>query len=92
MSPVFGEVTVAEADPGLTAEIAATGARLALTPWDGGVLTASLVPEGRFAPVAANLGPLPIGFVQFEAGAEGKLDGFRVQLAGGGQAYDFARE
>ena len=46
----------------------ATGAELKLEPWDGDIFTARLAPTGRFAPVAENCGPLPLGFVQFPDG------------------------
>ena len=59
---------------GLALELAGTGARLRLDPWDGGMFAASLVPEGRFAAIAADLGPGPLGFVQYQIGAAGKLD------------------
>jgi hypothetical protein len=32
------------------------------------------VPEGRFAAIAANLGPGSLGFMQYQIGAAGKLD------------------
>ena len=65
--------------------------QLRLEPWDGGIFTASLVPEGRFAAIAANLGPAPLGFVQYQLGATGKLDLLHFWMADG-QTYDFRRE
>jgi len=50
-----------------------------------------LAPEGRFAAVAANLGPKPLGFVQFQMGQTGKLDLFRFVIEDG-QEYLFQRE
>jgi hypothetical protein len=38
-------------------------------------------PEGRFAPIAANLGPFPAGFASFALGPDGKVTGFRLALA-----------
>jgi len=50
-----------------------------------------LVPEGRFAAIAANLGPGPLGFVQYQIGGAGKLDLLHFWMADG-QAYDFRRQ
>jgi hypothetical protein len=90
-SPVFGTAAVTADGEGLVLALDATGARLRLAPWDGDVFTASLVPEGRFAAVAANLGQSPLGFAQFQADAAGKLDTLRLTMADG-QAYDFTRQ
>jgi hypothetical protein len=62
-----------------------------LEPWDGDIFTARLEQNGRFAPVAENLGPRPIGFVQFQMDKEGKLNLLRLSFADG-QAYEFLRE
>jgi hypothetical protein len=69
----------------------ATGARLKLTPWDGDIFTAGLLPEGRFAAVAAMNGPMPNGFVQFEIDKEAELNRLRLSFDDG-QAYMFRRE
>ncbi|MCZ0963969.1 serine hydrolase domain-containing protein [Paracoccus benzoatiresistens] len=90
-SPVFGEAAVTAGDDGLVLALKETGARLKLAPWNGDVFTASLVPEGRFAAVAANLGPLPMGFAQFQADETGKLATLRLTMSDG-QVYDFARQ
>jgi CubicO group peptidase (beta-lactamase class C family) len=90
-SPVFGQAAVTAEGDGLMLALETTGARLRLAPWDGDVFTASLVPEGRFAAIAANLGPSPFGFAQLQADASGKLDTLRLTMADG-QAYDFARQ
>jgi hypothetical protein len=82
---------VTTGDDGLILSLKATGARLRLAPWDGDVFTASLVPEGRFAAVAANLGPLPLGFAQFQADKTGKLAILRITMSDG-QVYDFTRQ
>ena len=55
------------------------------------MLTAKLLPIGRFAAVAANLGPLPNGFVQFQIDKDAKLNRLRLSLDDG-QAYEFTRE
>jgi hypothetical protein len=72
-------------------EIQAGGARFRLEPWDGEIFVVYLVPSGRFAAVAKNLGDEPNGFAQFQADAAGKLDVLRVTLEDG-QAYEFRRE
>ena len=90
VNPAFGKVGLREDGGGLMVELAGTGARLRLDPWDGGVFTASLVAEGRFAAIAANIGPGPLGFVQYQIDAAGKLDQFRFSMADG-QAYEFRR-
>ena len=56
----------------LILEITATGAKLKLEPWDGDVFTARMMPLGRFAAIAEDLGPLPMGFVQFQIDKDGK--------------------
>jgi hypothetical protein len=91
-SPSFGPVEVSQADGGLVAVLKATGARLALDPRDGDVFTVKLVPEGRFAAVAADLGPGPVGFVQFLIGKDGKVGRFVLLSGDNGQAYDFVRQ
>jgi hypothetical protein len=89
--PSFGKALLAVDGDLAVLEIAASGARLRLEPWDGAVYTATLMPEGRFAAVAASLGPLPRAFAQFENDAEGKPNTLRLKFATG-QAYDFTRE
>ena len=90
-SPVFGKAALTAEDDGLILALEATGARLRLAPWNGDVFTASLLPEGRFAAVAANLGQSPLGFAQHQVDATGKFDTLRLTMAGG-QAYDFTRQ
>ena len=90
-NPSFGKTVVkAEADA-LIMEIQASGAGLRLEPWDGEIFAVRLVPSGRFAAVAKNLGDEPNGFAQFQADAAGKLNVLRVTLENG-QAYAFRRE
>jgi CubicO group peptidase (beta-lactamase class C family) len=74
-----------------TLELLGSGAKLRLDAWNGGVYTATLVPEGRFAGVAANLGRLPSAFAQFQNDKDGKPTTLRLTFAKG-QAYDFKRE
>jgi CubicO group peptidase (beta-lactamase class C family) len=69
----------------LVATLEETGARLRLEPFDGAVFTVRLVPEGRFAPVAASLGDNSLGFANFEANAAGHLT--RLRWTPWGQAY-----
>ena len=49
------------------------------------------MPLGRFAAVADNLGPLPVGFVQFQMDKDGKLNVLRLSFDDG-QAYEFKRQ
>ncbi|MGA7394666.1 MAG: serine hydrolase [Terrimicrobiaceae bacterium] len=90
-NPSFGAVAVAPEGDALVMEIQATGANLKLVPWDGDVFTAKIMPLGRFAPIAENLGPLPIGFAQFQIDKEAKLNLLRLSYDDG-QAYEFRRE
>ncbi|HET7879897.1 MAG TPA: serine hydrolase [Acetobacteraceae bacterium] len=87
----IGKVVVTQEGDGLTMRLEATGARLTLTPWDGEVFTASVVPEGRFKAISEDLGPLPSAFVQFQIGKDGKLGVLHLSFDDG-QAYDFTRE
>jgi CubicO group peptidase (beta-lactamase class C family) len=90
-NPSFGRVEVTAAGDGLIVELKATGAKLKLEPRDGDVFSVKLVPEGRFAAVGANLGPLPIGFAQYMIGKDGGVDRFAFVIEETGQAYEFAR-
>ncbi|MGB7840967.1 MAG: DUF3471 domain-containing protein [Terrimicrobiaceae bacterium] len=90
-NPSFGAVAVAPEGDALVMEIQATGANLKLEPWDGDVFTAKIMPLGRFAPISENLGPLPIGFAQFQIDKEAKLNLLRLSYDDG-QAYEFRRE
>ena len=62
-----------------------------LAPWDGEIFTVALAPEGRFAAMAANFGPKPLGFVQFQADLTGTFDQFSFTVEDG-QTYLFTRE
>lgn len=87
----FGKASLELEDSSLILKLA-TGAQLKLEPWDGDIFTARLLPTGRFAPVAENLGALPLGFVQFQMDKDGKLNLLRLSFEDNGQAYDFRRE
>jgi CubicO group peptidase (beta-lactamase class C family) len=89
--PSLGTAAVGLDGEALVMELPATGAKLRLEPWDGEVFTAKLLPIGRFAAVADNLGPLPNGFVQFQIDKGAKLNRLRLSLDDG-QAYEFTRE
>jgi CubicO group peptidase (beta-lactamase class C family) len=91
VNPSFGAVAVAPEGDALVMEIQATGAKLKLEPWDGDVFTVKIMPLGRFAAIAENLGPLPIGFVQFQIDKDAKLNLLRLSYDDG-QAYEFRRE
>ncbi len=89
--PSIGKAMVVVEGDELVMQLQATGARLRLKPWDGEVLTAKLMPLGRFAAIVANLGPLPNGFVQFQIDKDAKPNVLRLTLDDG-QAYEFRRE
>ena len=75
----------------LVMKIQATGAKLELEPWDGDVFTVRLMPRDRFAAIAKNLGPLPIGFVQFQIDKDAKLNLLRLSYDDG-QTFKFGRK
>jgi Beta-lactamase/Domain of unknown function (DUF3471) len=91
VNPSFGQAVVSVEGDALVMEIQATGANLKLEPWDGDVFTAKIMPLGRFAAIAENLGLLPIGFVQFQIDKDAKLNLLRLSYDDG-QAYEFRRE
>jgi CubicO group peptidase (beta-lactamase class C family) len=90
-NPAIGKASVTVEAGALVLEFTATGAKLKLEPWDGDVFTARLMPLGRFDTIAEDLGPLPMGFVQFQIDKEAKLSVLRLSLDDG-QAYEFVRE
>ena len=90
-NPGFGEAVLSAVGDAATFELMGTGAKLRLEPWNGTVYTATLVPEGDFAAMAANMGPLPFGFAQFQIDKDGKPTILRLTFVDG-QAYDFRRE
>ena len=87
----FGKASLAKDGDSLVLTLKATGAELALDPWDGDIFTLRILPTGPYAPVAANDGPLPLGFAQFQTSQEGKLDLLRFTFEDG-QTYLFRRE
>jgi CubicO group peptidase (beta-lactamase class C family) len=89
-NPAIGAVAIEVDDSRLVMTLEATGARLAIEPWDGDVFTARLLAEGRFAAIAANLGPSPNAFVQYQIGDDGRLDRLSLSMDDG-QAYLFER-
>ena len=89
-NPAIGKASVTVEGDGLVLEIS-TGAKLKLEPWDGDVFTARLMPLGRYVQIAEDLGPLPMGFVQFQIDTVGKLGRLRLSFDDG-QAYEFVRE
>jgi hypothetical protein len=90
-SPSFGPATVSQDQGVLRIHLSSTGAILALDDRGGQAFNASLVPEGRFAAVAANIGPGPVGLLQFETDAKGGIGSFRFMDADNGQEYRFTR-
>ena len=91
-NPSLGEALVTEDGGALAVELKATGAKLRIEPWNGDVFVVKLVPEGRFAAVAANLGPQPIAFAEYQANKDGNIDAFRLIAQQDGQTYLFVRE
>jgi hypothetical protein len=71
-------------------EIQTTGAKLKLTPWDGDIFLASLMPTGRFGPIADS-GVVSPAFIQFQIDKDGQLNLLRLSFEDG-QAYEFRRE
>jgi len=90
-NPSFGKAVLKPDADAAVLELEASGAQLKLEAWDGDIFTARLVPNGRFAAIAANLGPRPSGFVQFQMDKDGKLNLLRLSLDDG-QAYEFRRQ
>ncbi len=87
----FGEAKVMEDGGGLLLEISATGAKLKLADRGGQAFDVTLLPEGRFAAVAENMGPEPFGLVQFEAAMSGGVGGFTLAAGDNQQKYRFTR-
>jgi CubicO group peptidase (beta-lactamase class C family) len=90
-NPAIGTAELALNAGELTFAFNSTGAQLNLRPWDGDIFIASLIPEGRFADIAANLGPNPNAFVQFQMDNRGKLNLLKLSFDDG-QAYEFHRK
>jgi len=87
----FGKAVLRTDGALTTFELVGSGAKLRLDPWNGAVYTATLMPDAKFAAIAANLGPLPIAFAQFQNDKDGKPSILRLTFSDG-QAYDFKRE
>jgi CubicO group peptidase (beta-lactamase class C family) len=90
-NPGVGEANLALDGDALVLTLRAGGAKLRLIQWDGSIFTAKLMPLGRFAAVAEDLGPMPNAFVQFQMDKEARLNVLRLSFDDG-QAYDFTRE
>jgi CubicO group peptidase (beta-lactamase class C family) len=91
INPSFGAAVLAQDGETLVLELQATGARLKLTPWDGDIFLASLMPTGRFGPIADS-GVVAPAFIQFQTDKDGKLNRLRHHNSEDGQAYEFRRE
>jgi hypothetical protein len=91
VNPSIGAVSLALEGDALVMKLQATGAKLELKPWDGDVFTVKLMPLGRFAAIAKNLGSLPMGFVQFQIDKDAKLNLLRLSYDDG-QAFEFRRK
>jgi CubicO group peptidase (beta-lactamase class C family) len=89
--PGIGKAVLAVDGDAALLEVVATGARLRLDPWNGGVYSATLLPDAGFAAMVANLNPLPLAFAQFQNDRDGKPSTLRLTFSDG-QAYDLARE
>ena len=91
INPSWGTASVAAEGDALVMSMQTGGAKLKLDPWDGGIFTAKLMPLGRFAAMAENLGPLPGAFVQFQMDKNARLNVLRLSFEDG-QAYEFTRQ
>ncbi len=91
-TPGMGKVVVRADGDASVIELTATGAKLRLDGWDGNIFTVTLAPEGKFSSVAANLGPLPLGFAQFLVDKDGRQDTIRLTFLPPGQVYELSRE
>jgi hypothetical protein len=90
-NPGFGKAVLRTEGDEAALELVDSGARLRIGPWNGPVYTVTLVPDAKFAAIAANLGPLPIAFAQFQSDKDGKPTILRLTFSDG-QAYDFKRQ
>ncbi|MEO8714481.1 MAG: serine hydrolase [Acetobacteraceae bacterium] len=89
-NPSFGKAALRPDGDALMLALQATGAELRLEPWNGDIFTIRIVPGGKFAAMAENLGDVPLGFAQFQMDPTGKLGTLRLSM--GGQAFDFSRD
>ena len=76
--PRVGKAVVRADGDASVIELTATGAKLRLDGWDGSIFAASLIPEGKFSAIAANMGPLPMGFAQFLVDRDGEQNVIRL--------------
>jgi CubicO group peptidase (beta-lactamase class C family) len=90
-NPAFGRAEIRSDAGGLVMRLVVTGAEFRLEPWDGAVMTATLVPDGRFAAIAANNGPLPMAFIDPQIDRQGRLAVLRL-VFDDGQTLGFARQ
>lgn len=90
-SDSLGEAEVSEEGEELVLALTETEAKLRLVDRGGQVFDALLVPEGRFADLVENLGPDPVGLVQFETGLDGGISGFRLIAGENEQKYPFSQ-
>lgn len=87
----FGDATLAIKDGAFAMTIDRTGAVLDFRPRGPYLFDVLLRPEGRFAAVAENLGPSPIGFAEFQTDASGDFSVLQLSLPDNGQIYRFER-
>jgi CubicO group peptidase (beta-lactamase class C family) len=88
-SDILGAATLAASGEELLLTLKQTGAQLKLAAFDGSLFTVMLMPQGRFAAVAAGQGSEPMGFAGFEADAEGRLS--RLRWTTEGQSFLWTR-
>lgn len=90
-NPIFGKAELRVDGDGLVMRLAAVGAELKLESWDGAIMTARLLPAGKYAAIVAGNGPNPFAFVEPQMDSKGKLTVLRLAFDDG-QAYAFTRE
>ncbi len=87
----FGDATLTENAGALALTLERTGAVLDFKPRGGHLFDIILRPEGRFAAVAANLGPSPVGFAEFQVDPAGSYNRLSLLFPDNGQSYLFTR-
>lgn len=87
----FGQATVTEGNGALSLTLKQTGAVLDFRRRGERLFDFSLRAEGRFAAIAANLGPGPIGFAEFQVDPTGAYNRLELLFPDNGQSYSFAR-
>jgi CubicO group peptidase (beta-lactamase class C family) len=91
-NPAFGKATVTYAGGRLVLKLLASGAELALEPWDGDIFRAMLAPTGDFKAIAESRGiDRRFGLAQFQMGQGVDLDVLTLTVENG-QSYAFRRE